>query len=430
MQRLRRTADVAEDLLLVYYAGHGLRHERRDDLYLTVRQTDPEGLDGTAVQYDWVRDVVADCPARTRLLILDCCYSGLALGRMSDAGVDAHELEVTGTAVLASSPRNTRSHSPAGERYTAFTGELISLLKNGPSLPDSDLTVQRTFQLIKARLLTRSFPKPVLRLGDSSGQLVLRRNPPAHELPPSPARPETPTSVVVPVAPPRPQPVVSPSPVRLTSAITASEAIHPRTSSPSVSAAPPVRPPAPADSPTVVAPRQNPPHTPVLVRATTKLVVRGGRKTLFWVLFVLSNSALFGGLIGVLFGPAASKSADAAVGITGFAVTAGLVLALLSWTRRRAPDATVRTEVLRILPRFLAVPALVPIGLAVMCVSVAMVGLFGAAGQSSRSSGSYSELSSTTATAVLFLETGALFAQAPVWRRRSAKQASADRPDK
>ena len=39
-RRLRQAARQAEDLLLVYYAGHGLTAGRRHELYLALRDTD------------------------------------------------------------------------------------------------------------------------------------------------------------------------------------------------------------------------------------------------------------------------------------------------------------------------------------------------------------------------------------------------------
>jgi hypothetical protein len=177
MRWLRASAYQAEDLLLVYYAGHGLRHERRDDLYLAVGRTDPNGLDGSAVEYDWVRDVIADSPAKAKLLILDCCYSGLALDRMSAATMESRELAVSGTSVLVSAPRNKQSHSPKGEQYTAFTGELVSLLVDGPPLADMPLTVHNVFRSAKAGLARRGLPLPTLRSDDTSGQVLLRRQP-------------------------------------------------------------------------------------------------------------------------------------------------------------------------------------------------------------------------------------------------------------
>ncbi|MGW0520706.1 caspase family protein [Crossiella sp. NPDC003009] len=175
LDRLAAVAGQAEDLLLVYYAGHGIRHAVKERLFLGVRQTSQRSLWGTGVPFDSVREIIEGSPARTRLLLLDCCYSGLAVSTMSTAGVDIQEVDVRGTAVIASSPRNERSHSPVGEAHTAFTGEVIRLLQDGSPLRDAPLTVQQLFRSVSAALARRELPRPKGSLGDTSGDLLLRR---------------------------------------------------------------------------------------------------------------------------------------------------------------------------------------------------------------------------------------------------------------
>ncbi|MCO1581499.1 caspase family protein [Crossiella sp. SN42] len=175
LDRLAAVAGQAEDLLLVYYAGHGIRHPVKERLFLGVRQTSQRSLWGTGVPFDSVREIIEGSPARTRLLLLDCCYSGLAVSTMSTAGVDIQEVDVRGTAVIASSPRNERSHSPVGEAHTAFTGEVIRLLQDGSPLRDAPLTVQQLFRSVSAALARRELPRPKGSLGDTSGDLLLRR---------------------------------------------------------------------------------------------------------------------------------------------------------------------------------------------------------------------------------------------------------------
>src|SRR5215217_4081479 len=60
MSRLTKAAKQAEDLLLVYYSGHGIRHDFKENLYLTVHETDPAGLAGSAVPFEWVREVIEE----------------------------------------------------------------------------------------------------------------------------------------------------------------------------------------------------------------------------------------------------------------------------------------------------------------------------------------------------------------------------------
>ncbi|GAA2819374.1 caspase family protein [Crossiella cryophila] len=177
LERLGEAAGQAEDLLLVYYAGHGIRSQVREQLFLGVRLTSPRNLWGTGVPFDSIREVVESSPARTRVLLLDCCYAGLAVRTMGGAGVDIQEVDVRGTAVIASSPRNERSHSPVGERHTAFTGEVIRLLRDGAPVRDAPLTVQQLFRSVSAALARRELPRPKGSLGDLSGDLLLRREP-------------------------------------------------------------------------------------------------------------------------------------------------------------------------------------------------------------------------------------------------------------
>ncbi|MCK2245043.1 MULTISPECIES: caspase family protein [unclassified Crossiella] len=232
LERLGEAAEQAEDLLLVYYAGHGIRSQVREQLFLGVRLTSPRNLWGTGVPFDSIREVVESSPARTRVLLLDCCYAGLAVRTMAGAGVDIQEVDVRGTAVIASSPRNERSHSPAGERHTAFTGEVIRLLRDGAPVREAPLTVQQLFRSVSAALARRELPRPKGSLGDLSGDLLLRREPgrpsvtggavPAGGVTAMPVRPEPVTPEPEPVAPRRPEPAVAkPGPAVVEAALAA-----------------------------------------------------------------------------------------------------------------------------------------------------------------------------------------------------------------
>ncbi|MGH3549670.1 MAG: caspase family protein [Pseudonocardiaceae bacterium] len=212
MTRLRAVARQTEDFLLVYYAGHGVRDQLHEDrLYLAVRETDPDGPDGTAVLFASVRDAIEDSPARAKVLILDCCYSGMAVGAMSTGVIDVHEVAVGGTAVITSSPPNKISLSPPGDRHTAFTGELITLLNRGLRIPGEPLTVLTAYRALQVALAKRQLPHPKLKVTDTSSDIILRRilAPP----PPPPAERidvRTPTRLPgrAPLLTPRPQPLI------------------------------------------------------------------------------------------------------------------------------------------------------------------------------------------------------------------------------
>lgn len=188
MTRLRHVAERTDDFLLVYYAGHGIRHDTRDTLCLTLRQSDPDSLDGSSVPFEWIKGLLEHSAARTTLLVLDCCYSGMAVGAMS-AGFATQDIEVNGTAVIASSPKNAISLAPVGRRNTAFTGKMVSLLEAGSPIPIEPLTVSSLYKRLSVALLDEKFPRPLLKITNTSGELLVRRPTPPSPTPPPP--PET-----------------------------------------------------------------------------------------------------------------------------------------------------------------------------------------------------------------------------------------------
>lgn len=182
-QALSKAAKAATDTFLVYYAGHGLTSMRRNELYLCLADTDPDELSVSGLSIDTIREVFLDCPARNRILVLDCCFSGRAAHdyMASTSELLAGQSEITGTYTLASAPPTAASLAPPGERYTTFTGALIEMLRDGePSGPEL-LTLDVLYWGLRRRMNARGFPLPTQRGTDLAHHLAMGRNP-AHSL--------------------------------------------------------------------------------------------------------------------------------------------------------------------------------------------------------------------------------------------------------
>ncbi len=113
---VRQHANAAEDTLLVYFAGHGLTGPR-NELYLSLADTDPDELKVSALAYELIRDVLADSPAANRVFILDCCFSGRAIADMSGSeetilGQMGHRRHLRSHL----SPRQRRRPRPGGRK--------------------------------------------------------------------------------------------------------------------------------------------------------------------------------------------------------------------------------------------------------------------------------------------------------------------------
>lgn len=170
-------AEEAEDLLLVYYAGHGLL-DRHGDLFLALVDS-PTPLEDfwQAVDIRHIRRIMTDrTPAANRVLILDCCFSGRAFEAMGAAESVIEAMGVNGTFTMTSTSENEKAHAPEGAPYTAFTGALIEMFDVG--VPDGPeyLTLDIIYENIKSILRSRGLPEPKRRCVDGTGEFTLVRN--------------------------------------------------------------------------------------------------------------------------------------------------------------------------------------------------------------------------------------------------------------
>ncbi|MFF0000320.1 caspase family protein [Streptomyces avermitilis] len=162
----------ATDLLLVYYAGHGLLDEE-GLLHLTLADAEPDNVAYTAVPLEVVKRELSRARARARVLVLDCCFSGRAVAAMSTPGsLVAGQLEVTGTFTLTSTTATAPSHAPPGATYTAFTEALLGALRApGP------LTLDEIYAYVDRDLAGRGLPRPQRRSVNAASDLVLVSGP-------------------------------------------------------------------------------------------------------------------------------------------------------------------------------------------------------------------------------------------------------------
>jgi hypothetical protein len=191
---LRDHARRAEDTLLVYFAGHGFVGALRHELYLALPDTDPDELQVSALPFEVIREVLRDCPATNRVLILDCCFSGLAVRdhMTSPTAMVLGQVDVSGTYTLASTSTNATAVAPSGATYTAFTGELLTLLREG--IPDGPelLTLGTIYPRLRLALTAKGLPAPTQRGTDTADLLALARNPVGRPTPASADGPDIP----------------------------------------------------------------------------------------------------------------------------------------------------------------------------------------------------------------------------------------------
>ena len=174
---LRRCIRTASDLLLVYFTGHGLIGGKRHELYLGLPDSDWAEPEFNSLEYDKLRSAVLDSPAITKIVILDCCFSGRAVSdTLAPRDAILGQLEVSGSYVLTSAERDQLALVLPGEKYTAFSGRLITALRDGiPEGPDL-LTIDDLYKHLAARMKAEGLPVPIKRGTNTADMLALGYN--------------------------------------------------------------------------------------------------------------------------------------------------------------------------------------------------------------------------------------------------------------
>ncbi|HEY8983180.1 MAG TPA: caspase family protein [Streptomyces sp.] len=190
VQTLRRLARDTDEALLLYFVGHGVILPR-GQLCLVLNDTSPEHADVTGLDYERVREALADSPARVKVAVLDCCYSGRAIEAQSAATDVADSTDTRGVYTLTASD-HTAHVVPLDQQTdttTSFTGTLLELIREGiPSGPER-LTLGTLYVHLRRRLDLSGLPAPNQRGTDTADRFPFTRNaahrpdPPLQEAP-------------------------------------------------------------------------------------------------------------------------------------------------------------------------------------------------------------------------------------------------------
>ncbi|MFB9557043.1 MULTISPECIES: caspase family protein [Streptomyces] len=166
-------ADPLSGGLFIYYAGHGWTDPRNGRLLLGLVDSNQHKA-WTAMEFDRIREQVADSPVGSRLLVLDSCYSGAALDTLSAGLSSASRIE--GTYVMTSSDATNASRAPRGDHFTSFSGEIIRSLTDGIQGGPPVITADVLFRHVRASCQQRGWPVPSRQVGRDGDHMELMVN--------------------------------------------------------------------------------------------------------------------------------------------------------------------------------------------------------------------------------------------------------------
>jgi len=178
-ERLLECSNEATDTLIFYFAGHGLPSMGRNpELFLGLPNTDPTNPWFSTIRYSSLRELLLSqgrFPATNKTVILDCCFAGSALPSMSVSQV-GELTDIGGVCILTATSGKEQAFAPTGERYTAFTGQLIATMRRGIVGGPEFISVLALYQEARRGLEARGLSPPGQHNTANATELGLVRN--------------------------------------------------------------------------------------------------------------------------------------------------------------------------------------------------------------------------------------------------------------
>jgi hypothetical protein len=129
-----------DDLVLIYYSGHG-KLNRTHKLHLATIDTTVDELDTTSIPIDKIKDLVDGSHSKKVVLILDCCFSGRAGDSFAKSGIDDQLQLVSegrGTYIMTASTGIEVAQEKESDEYGIFTKHIIEGIRSGDADLDDD----------------------------------------------------------------------------------------------------------------------------------------------------------------------------------------------------------------------------------------------------------------------------------------------------
>ncbi|MFD7577274.1 PQQ-binding-like beta-propeller repeat protein [Kitasatospora sp. NPDC059817] len=172
---------LRDDVRLLYISGHGIVN-RHDKLYFAVQSTEPDRPAHSAISAAFVHDLMDECRARSIIVVLDCCYSGLFISGAKGDGPMGFEdvLAGHGRVVLTAGTGLQRAwegdhldeETPVPSRFTRVLVEgLVS--GNADLNGDGLITVQELYRYVCEQLHREGSPQDPRMAGEMQYDIPL-----------------------------------------------------------------------------------------------------------------------------------------------------------------------------------------------------------------------------------------------------------------
>ncbi|OEV10253.1 hypothetical protein AN218_18470 [Streptomyces nanshensis] len=155
---VRAMSRQAEECFVLYFAGHGVDHDRRRLLLPLAHSS--AGLPGSMLAFADLTEAMDAGRAERKIVLLDCCHAGRGLGSLPfEQQVAGQPPE--GCYVLAASAAQRPATSPEDSEFTAFGEALLSCLATGGAPDEPFWSPEGLLAAMDGRLTGEGNSRPV-----------------------------------------------------------------------------------------------------------------------------------------------------------------------------------------------------------------------------------------------------------------------------
>lgn len=166
-----------DDLVLIFYAGHG-KLDRAGRLHLATVDTVNDELETTSIPATRIRELIENADTAKTALILDCCYSGAIEKSFLRGDVD-EQLNIMaggrGTFIMTASTDVQTAREEIRDGYGLFTKHVIGGIEGGAADADGDgiVTMNELYNYVRRQVSAESHQEPMKWDLNVQGELVV-----------------------------------------------------------------------------------------------------------------------------------------------------------------------------------------------------------------------------------------------------------------
>ncbi len=180
-ERANEVLNLAErdDLVLLYYAGHG-KLNRRGKLHLATVDTRLSTLEATSFPVSSLRDFMEISRSKRIVVILDCCYSGAAGGVFTRGTTDDSLQQFAsgrGIQVMTASTGIEVAEEREQDGHGVFTKHLLAGIRGGAD-EDGDglVSVDELYRYVHRHVVQDSAQVPTMLNLEKAGDLIIAKS--------------------------------------------------------------------------------------------------------------------------------------------------------------------------------------------------------------------------------------------------------------